>query len=102
MVENAEAEGKAAASKRQMEWAVEIERFDADGGIECGLQCLDPSHAVVIGGRIIDRAHAAAERLEQECQIAIAAAEIQHGMVADERFQKAAAAGEQLIEQGQG
>ena len=41
---------------------------------------------------VIDGADAAAERLEEECEIAIGAAEIEHGMVADQRFEKAAAA----------
>ena len=102
VVENAEAEGEAAASYGQVEIAVEIDGFDADGGIERDLQGLDAGHAVVVGGRVIDGADAAAERFEEEGEIAIAAAEIEHREVADEGFEKAVAAGEQAIEQGQG
>ena len=95
---------RARPQRRTGRWnaAVEIERFDADGGIERDLQGLDAGHAVVVGGRVIDGADAAAERLEEEGEISIAAAEIEHGKVADQRLEKAVAAGEQAIQVGQG
>src|SRR5260370_4447576 len=64
VIENAEAEGEPAASHRQVEIAMEIDRFDADGGIEGDLQGLNACHAVVVGGRVIDGADAAVEGFE--------------------------------------
>src|ERR1019366_3904449 len=102
VVENAKAEGQAALGQGKLDWAVEIERFDADGGIERDLQRFDAGHAVVIGGRVIDGADAAAERFEEEGEVAIAAAQIEHRHVADERLEIAVAAGKQAVEQGNG
>ena len=49
-------------------------------------RALDAGHAVVVGGRVIDGADAAVERFEEEGEIAVAAAEIEHRVVADQRF----------------
>src|ERR1019366_4932395 len=96
------AEGEPAVAQRQMEGAVEIERFDADGGIEGTLERLDAGHEVVVRGRVIDGAEGAAERFEQEGKVAIARAEVEHRQVADERLKIAVAAGEQALEQSDG
>src|ERR1043165_8939109 len=48
---------------------------------------------------MIDRREAEAERLEQERERAIAAADIEDGIAANQRREKAAAAGEEAIEQ---
>ena len=98
VVENAEAEGEPAAPHGQAEIAVEIDGFDADGGIEGDFQGLNAGHAVVVGGRVIDGADAAVERFEEEGEIAVAAAEIEHRVVGDEGLEIAAAAGEQAVE----
>src|ERR1035438_7572237 len=86
----------------KMKGTIEIERFNADGGIERALEGLDASHEVVVGGRVIDGADAAAERFEQEGKVAIPAAQIEHRQVADERLEIAVAAGEQALEQSDG
>ena len=62
---------------------------------------LNAGHTVVVGGRIIDGADAAVERFEEEGEIAIAAAEIEHRAVADQGLEIPAAAGEQAVEQRQ-
>ena len=66
------------------------------------LESRDAGHAVEVGGWIVDGADAVAERLEEEGEIAVAAADIEHRVRAEHGVEERGGAGEHLVEQGEG
>ena len=94
VIENTEKQGYAALGIGQGEIIINVLLDDFDFRMERRPQRPDALHPVEIRLRIINGYHLAAERLEEEGDMTVAAADIQNRLIADQVQQKFSGAGQ--------
>ena len=98
MVQDPENDGKAELSGRELEVAVEIDFMDLHSGVQAFFQRADALHPVVVRASMVEREHLQPKRFQEEREIPIGTAEIEHRIVTRQLHKVSEAGRQQRVE----